>query len=76
MPNVPATARDAGTGDATLTWASESGRAYIVQYRDDLLSGSWQALATVTAAGPSASYIDTTASLVPRRFYRIATQFP
>ena len=50
-------------------------RQYIVQYRDDLLTGGWQPLTTVTATGASASYIDTTAGLVPRRFYRIATQF-
>ncbi len=76
LPNVPATTRNVGTGDVTLTWASESGRTYIVQYRDDLLAGNWQPLATVPATGPTASYIDTTAALVPHRFYRIATQFP
>ncbi len=76
VPNVPATARDAGTGNVTLTWEGESGRDYLVQYRDDLLTGTWQPLATVPAPGPTASYIDTTAGLVPRRFYRIATEFP
>ena len=76
IPKPPAAARNAGTGDVTLTWASENGRTYTVQYRDDLVSGSWQPLATVTAAGPSASHTDTTAGPIPHRFYRIATQFP
>ncbi len=73
VPSVPATARNA-LGEVTLTFASETGRTFTVQYRDDLLTGTWQTLATVTATGPTASYIDTTAGA--QRFYRIATQFP
>ena len=76
IPSVPAIARNAATGDVTLTFATENGRTYLVQYCDDLPTGAWQTLATVAATGPTASYLDTTAGSVPRRFYRIRTQFP
>ena len=73
LPCVRATAH---VGEVALTWASQSGRTYTVEYSHQLTAGSWQPLANVTATGPSASYHDTTAASVPRRFYRIATQFP
>ena len=76
IPSVPAATRSLTTGDVTLTFASEDGRTFTVQYRDDLVAGTWQTLGTVTAGGPTASFTDTTASGIPRRFYRIATQFP
>lgn len=76
QPLAPATARDAGTGTVTLTWASQNGRTYTVQYRDDLASGTWQPLATVTATGTAATYPDTAAAGQPARFYRLSTQFP
>ena len=76
QPIAPATARDAGTGTVTLTWASQNGRTYTVQYRDDLASGSWLFLASVTATSATATYPDTTAAGHPARFYRISTQFP
>ena len=72
-PSVPATTRNA-LGEVALTFASENGRTFTIQYRDDLVSGAWQTLATVTAAGPTASYLDTLAGA--QRFYRIVTQFP
>ncbi len=76
MPSVPGTVRDAGTGNVTLSWTAQNGRSYAVQYRDDLLAGVWQTLATVTAAGSSANYVDTTATVSEHRFYRIAAKFP
>ena len=76
LPAAPGTGRDAGTGNVTLTFASENGRTFTLQYCDDLAAEAWQTLATITATGPTASYIDTTASGMARRFYRVLTQFP
>ncbi len=75
-PQPPVSTRDAGTGAVTVTWSSLSGKAYTVEYRDDLAVGTWQSLATVTAAGATSSYTDTTANVAPQRFYRIKAQFP
>ena len=75
-PSVPTSTRHPSTGAVTLTFPSESGRTFTIQYRDDLVNGSWQPLATLTATGPTATYTDPTASGIARRFYRVATQFP
>ena len=75
QPSVPAVARDPGTGVATLTWASQNGRAYTVEYCNDLLAG-WLPLATVTATGATTPYTDPTAAGQPRRFYRVSAWFP
>ncbi len=75
-PQPPTATRDAGTGGVTITWTSLTGKPYLVEYRDDLIAGTWQTLATVNAASASSSYIDTTANAAPRRFYRIKAQFP
>ena len=75
-PMLPSTTRDAGTGYVTLTWASQNGRSYVVQYRDDLAAGSWQNLGNVTASGPSSTFTDTTLTGQSQRFYRLMTQFP
>ena len=75
QPSVPAVSRDAITGVATLTWASQNGRTYTIEYCNDLLAG-WQPLATITATGPTATHIDSTAAGQPRRFYRVSAWFP
>jgi hypothetical protein len=75
-PFLPTTTRDPGTGNVTLTWASQNARNYVVEYRDDLTAGAWQVLGDVTASGPSATFTDTSANGKPQRFYRLKTQFP
>ncbi len=66
-----------GSGEMTLTWPSLEGRAYRVEYSDDLTN--WH---VATQAVPSAGYGETSwtddgsktglsPSLAPRRFYRI-----
>jgi hypothetical protein len=41
---------------AWLTWASIAGRHYTVKFSEDLVSGSWSNLYSVTASGPFTSY--------------------
>lgn len=75
VPSVPSTSRDANSGNVTLTFASETDRVYRIQYRDDLLTGGWLPLGTVTATGATTSYVDNSAN-VSLRFYRVVSQFP
>ena len=75
QPPMPMTTRDAGNGNVTVAWASQTGRLYTVYYRDDLTLGTWQILGSVTASGTSTTFTDTTASSVSQRFYRVGTLF-
>jgi hypothetical protein len=75
-PQTPTASRDAGTGEVTIAWPALNGRAYVVEYRDDLLAGSWLPLANVTAPGTTSTYTDTTSNVATQRFYRIKAQFP
>jgi len=70
------TAIQAG-GNFVLTWTARGGRQYQVEYRDDLRGGIWQPFgALVTAAGGTAPWYETTASLTVampaagKQFYR------
>ena len=53
-----------------LGWRSTPGRLYRLQTRDDLLTGSWNILASLVATGNTASSLDV-APLPPKRFYRL-----
>jgi subtilase family serine protease len=57
-------------GVLTMVWASIPARTYQVQYATSLNPTSWNVLATVPAAGPTASTTDTI-NAGPRRFYRV-----
>ncbi|HET6408534.1 MAG TPA: lamin tail domain-containing protein, partial [Chthoniobacteraceae bacterium] len=76
QPPPPTTTRVADSGHVMITWASQNGRLYTIQYRNDLTSGMWQPLGSVTATGPSATFTDTTATGEIQRFYRLATDLP
>lgn len=59
-------------GNFNLTWSTQPGTTYQVQYTDDLSSGSWQNLGDpVTATDTTQSASDTTANIDGHRFYRI-----
>ncbi len=53
-----------------FTWASQSGRPYIVEKSTDL--AVWQVLGVRTAAGASTEYVDSLASGLPHAFYRVS----
>jgi hypothetical protein len=69
------TASIAPNGDLVITWTAETGRAYRVQYKDDLNTGGWAGLTEVTAAGPLASYAIPRGA-DPQRFYQIELRTP
>lgn len=75
-PMLPSTTRNPGNGHVTLTWASQNGRNYVIQYRDSLTVGAWQTLGNVTATGTTATFTDTTITTETQRFYRLNTEFP
>ncbi len=62
-----------------LSWASEPGYSYQVQYAD-VLTGPWLNNLTgskqTATAGGFMSYTDPTATLPTRRFYRVVPSFP
>jgi hypothetical protein len=56
----------------TLTWATEPGHTYRVEYKDDLGDPAWKELSdSVTAATATTSWTDTTASPARQRFYMV-----
>ena len=60
-------------GDFTLTFPTELGPAYIVEYKDDLADTSWQALGLWAGTGLPLTVTNTSATNA-MRFYRIRMQ--
>jgi hypothetical protein len=59
-------------GNVQLTWDSEPGRIYRVQFKNNLDDADWIDLpGDVTAAGPTAAKSDPTLGANEQRFYRI-----
>jgi hypothetical protein len=71
--SITLTARMAGNGLA-LTWTSQSGVPYHIQYKDTL-QASWTDLpgSGYTASGAITTWVDTTLTSNPQRFYRISS---
>ncbi|MCX6922590.1 MAG: hypothetical protein NT154_05150 [Verrucomicrobia bacterium] len=58
-------------GTLSLTWSTEAGGRYQLQYNSDLSSSNWTSLnSPVTAAGATLIATDSITS-APRRFYRV-----
>jgi hypothetical protein len=61
----------------SLTWDSEAGRTYRVQYKNDLAEPEWSNLpGDVNASGNGASKTDTTVDGFDQRFYRVIVVAP
>ena len=54
----------------TFSWAAIPGETYRIEYRDELLGGSWQLLTTVTASAAMES-VPLPAAITTRRYYRV-----
>jgi hypothetical protein len=65
----------APNGDLQITWSAEAGRAYRIQFQDDLNAANWTDLTDILAAGPQASHTIPRGA-VPQRFYRIQLREP
>ena len=57
-------------GGVTLTWASQAGMTYRVEYRTDAATASWAALGNYSATGNSTSATDSYGG-ASQRFYRV-----
>jgi hypothetical protein len=75
-PASPALTTKRTANTYRLTWATQPGRTYTVQYRDSLTSGAWQPLGQISADSDTTSYTDTVPPGQPQRFYRVTTRLP
>jgi hypothetical protein len=57
--------------DATLSWNSATGLAYVIQYKTNLNQPMWMFLGTAESAGATTTFTDADL-LEPQRFYRLA----
>jgi uncharacterized repeat protein (TIGR01451 family) len=58
-------------GDYSLTFPTENGKSYTVQYKNELTDPVWIDLQTVIGTGGDITITDSGAALQPSRFYRI-----
>lgn len=70
--NIAATSVDS-SGNVVIRWASEAGRTYRVQFKNDLNDTTWNDLGLVTATGTTSEKLDAISTQVTR-FYRIALE--
>ena len=71
-PTFLSTSQNAGT--ATFTWNAITGRNYEVQYRNDLLQGSWMNLTGIIPATNATMVTTMTISPGANYFYRVQTE--
>ena len=64
-----------GDSSLKLIWKSQIGKTYQVEYRDDLIQGSWTVLSELQASETASSATDK-ASLSRNRYYRIQLLSP
>jgi len=68
----PALSATRAAGVSSLSFPTLTGHSYVIQYTDDLASGTWQTLKAINGTGTPAVVTDTTASTA--RFYRLSVQ--
>ena len=72
MPPTIAATTFSGT-TASISFSSESGRTYYLEYKNSLDAPAWIPLTATNGTGGLRTLIDTTAT-VPARFYRLRVQ--
>jgi hypothetical protein len=61
-----------GENDAiVLTWPTQPGVRYRVEYKDSLIESSWRVLSEMTGSGSAGSAIDSSLSTRTERYYRL-----
>jgi hypothetical protein len=76
VPGVPAitVVAQRSNNNLTLTWNSQSGTSYHVQYKDGFLQPYWSNLSgTISATGAVSSWTDTNIAARTQRLYRVTT---
>jgi hypothetical protein len=69
MPQI--TSLVAAGSDMKIGFVANSTLTNVVEYKNDLLSGSWNPLTNITGASGNVTVIDSGAAALPKRFYRI-----
>ena len=57
--------------DVRISFSTGTNLAYVVEYKNNLVGGSWNTLTNIMGNGSSMTAIDPGATAVPRRFYRV-----
>ena len=58
--------------DVKISFTTTNGVSYSVEYKDDLVSGSWRTLTNnISGTSGVVTIMDSTAAELPRRFYRV-----
>ena len=69
MPQITSLA--VTNSNVTIGFTAVSGVTNAVEYKNDLLVGSWSTLTNITGASGNVSVIDSGAAALPKRFYRV-----
>ena len=59
-------------GNINLTFPTQSGKTYTVQYKSALTNGTWNTLTTTNGTGANAVVVDPTGG--SQRYYRLSIQ--
>jgi len=62
---------DAFADSGVVTFATDIGSSYEIQFCDELVIGQWNSLHTLVASATTFSFTDSTAAQQSRRFYRV-----
>jgi hypothetical protein len=68
----PAITVDVSNGSISLSFPTQNGSSYTVQYKDNLTDDAWQTLTTLTGDGSVQTATDSVDQ--PQRFYRVSVQ--
>lgn len=74
MPRITSLA--VAGSDVKIGFAASTTLTNVVEYRDDLMSGSWGTLTNITGASGNVTVIDSGAAARPKRFYRVGVVAP
>jgi T5SS/PEP-CTERM-associated repeat protein len=62
--------------DIHISFTTGTNAPYTVSYETDLVTGTWTTLTNVTGTGGTSTVIDSGATLLPKRFYRVNLVVP
>lgn len=71
-PNAPTIAASKSGGNISMSFSTQTGFIYTVQYRTNLTTGSWSTLTTTNGTGATAVVTDSAGNA--QRYYRVSVQ--
>jgi autotransporter-associated beta strand protein len=63
----------AGTGNAQLSWSSQAGASYTVEFKTNITQTGWLFLTNLTATGTTTTIADQTTPVPAERYYRVVS---